>query len=81
MGAHDQNVRPLGASEINISDHLGAESTKPDSHAYYAVLAERLEKLLLDMQKSGTASDDPLMLRLADLLSETRGLLRKSKAV
>lgn len=80
MSAHDQHLRPSGALRESVANAAEQVASPSENHAYYAVLAERLEKLLLDMQKSGTPSDDPLMLRLADLLSETRSLLRKSKA-
>lgn len=72
MSAHETNLR--------LHSDAGVTSLASDTHAYYSVLAERLEKILLDMQGSGTPSDDPLMLRLADLLSETRGLMRKKKS-
>ncbi|MDO8288062.1 MAG: hypothetical protein Q7T44_02475 [Parvibaculum sp.] len=72
MSAHDQNLRAHSRTD--------ATDLASDTHAYYSVLAERLEKILLDMQQSGTSSDDPLMLRLADLLSETRALMRKKKS-
>lgn len=49
-----------------------------DHNVYYATLAERLEDLLRDMQEKGTPADDALLLRLADLLSETRGHMRKA---
>lgn len=56
----------------------GKPARGPAEHAaYYASLAERLESLLRDMQEKGTPADDALLLRLADLLSETRGRLRK----
>tara|TARA_R110000868_G_scaffold36635_14_gene129884 strand:+ start:1767 stop:2009 length:243 start_codon:yes stop_codon:yes gene_type:complete len=75
MSARDQNLRPL--DDHDFASAMNAQSkTNIDSTAYYMVLADRLEKLLLDMQQSGTRSDDPLILRLADLLSETRALLR-----
>lgn len=80
MSAHDQKLYPAGASQQASGDKAEPVASSPENNAYYAVLADRLEKLLFDMQKSGTASDDPLMLRLADLLSETRSLLRKSKS-
>lgn len=80
MSAHDQNVRPHDNINTDLGDQSVSVNERPDSHAYYAVLAERLEKLLFDMQQRGVASDDALMLRLADLLSETRGLLRKNKS-
>ncbi|MES1990088.1 MAG: hypothetical protein V4441_03940 [Pseudomonadota bacterium] len=59
-----------------------ADATNPasDTQAYYTMLAERLEKILLDVKTSGTPSDDPLMLRLADLLRETRSLMQKKKS-
>lgn len=76
MSARDQNLRPL--DDHDFAATLQAQSkSSVDSKAYYTVLADRLEKLLLDMQQSGTRSDDPLILRLADLLSETRVLLRQ----
>tara|TARA_R110002110_G_scaffold10249_4_gene50173 strand:+ start:1754 stop:1996 length:243 start_codon:yes stop_codon:yes gene_type:complete len=76
MGARDQNLRPM--DDHDFSSALNEQSkTNVDSTAYYTVLADRLEKLLLDMQQNGTRSDDPLILRLADLLSETRTLLRQ----
>jgi hypothetical protein len=80
MGANDHPAHVRNAGGVSPDERLIPGTGKADSQAYYAVLADRLEKLILDMQASGTASDDPLILRLADLLSETRGLLRKSKS-
>lgn len=80
MSARDQNLRPLDDHEFALA--LNEQSkANVDSTAYYTVLAERLEKLLFDMQQNGTPSDNPLILRVADLLSETRALLRKGKEV
>lgn len=76
MSARDQNLRPQ--DERDFAFALKEQTkTNVDSIAYYAMLADRLEKLLFDMQQNGTRSDDPLILRVADLLSETRSLLRK----
>lgn len=71
MSAQTNAMRP---------DEDGATTTPKDAEhtAYYEVLAERLENLLRDMQARGTPSDDELLLRLADLLSETRRCLRKA---
>ncbi len=78
MSARDQNLRPL--DDHDFASALKEQSkTGIDSTAYYTVLADRLEQLLGDMQQNGTQSDDPLILRVADLLSETRSLLRKNK--
>tara|TARA_R110002124_G_scaffold93959_1_gene237637 strand:- start:136 stop:378 length:243 start_codon:yes stop_codon:yes gene_type:complete len=80
MSARDQNLRPL--DERDFATALKEQSkTVVDSTAYYMVLADRLETLLVDMKQNGTKSDDPLTLRVADLLSETRSLLRKDKAI
>jgi hypothetical protein len=71
MGAH-KNPMP--------QSNEGAETTPKDVQhpAYYEALADRLETLLRDMQARGTPSDDALLLRLADLLSETRRYMRKA---
>lgn len=71
MGAHMNPMRP--------GDEDTETPPKDVQHmVYYEVLAERLENLLCDMQARGTPSDDALLLRLADLLSETRRCLRKA---
>ncbi len=77
MSAHEQSARVDVAQDgfERVSDDSLHSSSDPQ--AYYAVLAERLEKLVFDMQQHGTASNDPLLLRLTDLLSETHGLLHK----
>jgi len=70
MGAHRNPMSPADED---------AETPEGVPHpAYYEVLAERLESLLCDMQARGTPSDDALLLRLADLLSETRKYLRNA---
>jgi hypothetical protein len=73
MSANEKAVR-ANASH----DDMAAPSKETPHAAYYQVLADKLENLLRDMQAKGTPPDDGLLLRLADLLSETRGRLRKS---
>lgn len=72
MSAHGSELRP--------QDEADAENPASDTYTYYLILAARLEKILLDMKSSGTPSDNSLMLRLADLLRETRSLMRKKKS-
>lgn len=79
MSAHDQSLR---ASDTQNNFEVGTDEPSGSSSAakaYYMALEERLETLIVDMQQHGTASNDPLFLRLVDLLSETRALVRKSK--
>jgi hypothetical protein len=71
MGAHGSVPRPHGEADVT--------NPTSDTYAYYLSLAGRLEKILLDMKISGTPSDDPLMLRLADLLRDTRVLMRNKR--
>jgi hypothetical protein len=80
MSAHEQSARTDVAQDDfeSVADEPANSSSATET--YYAVLAERLEKLIFDMQQHGTAPNDPLILRLADLLSETRGLLQKGKS-
>lgn len=80
MSAHEQSTRVNVAQSGFESVSDDPANSSPATEAYYAVLAERLEKLIFDMQQHGTAPNDPLILRLADLLSETRGLLHKRKS-
>ncbi len=70
MSAQTNAMRP--------GDGNATTPPKGAQRAYYEMLAERLENLLRDMQAQGTPSDDALLLRLADLLSETRRCLRKA---
>lgn len=73
MSANEKAVRP------NVSrNDMAAPSKETPQAAYYQVLADKLENLLRDMQAKGTPPDDALLLRLADLLSEARGRLRKA---
>lgn len=76
MSAHDQDARSLNASHVLASDSTEVVRPSAETHVYYVALAERLENLLSDMKQAGTSPDDPLLVRLADLLSETRVLLR-----
>jgi hypothetical protein len=73
MSANEKAMRPQGSQD----DARDMPRATPNA-AYYQTLAERLEALLRDMQAKGTAPDDALLLRLADLLAETRGRLRKA---
>ncbi|HEY4343776.1 MAG TPA: hypothetical protein VGN05_05480 [Parvibaculum sp.] len=74
MSANEKAMRPNDSRD----DAESRLQTETQHAAYYQVLADRLENLLRDMQAKGTPADDSLLLRLADLLSETRGRLRKS---
>lgn len=80
MGTHEQSARTNVAQDGFESAPDDQSNSSSANEAYYAVLAERLEKLIFDMQQHGTASNNPLILRLADLLSETRALLHKDKS-
>ena len=81
MSAHDQSVRINGAQASNES--VIDDATRPSlaSEAYYVLLAERLEALLWDMEQNGTPTSDPLLVRLSDLLVETRELLGNASSV
>lgn len=77
MSAQTNAMHPGGEGRPGNGD--ATTQTKDGQHAaYYEMLADRLENLLRDMQARGTPSDDELLLRLADLLSETRRCLRKA---
>lgn len=73
MSANENVMRSAHLPE----DAENRAKAKPNA-AYYQMLAERLEVLLRDVQAKGTPPDDALLLRLADLLAETRGRLRKA---
>lgn len=51
-----------------------------DTRAYYMLLSDRLEKILSDMDDSGTSPDSALKNHFARLLDETRDLLRKGQS-
>ncbi|MCE9651208.1 MAG: hypothetical protein K8R18_16435 [Parvibaculum sp.] len=74
MSANEKAMRPTQQQDA-VED---APKRATPHAAYYQVLADRLETLLRDMQATGTPPDDALLLRLADLLAETRGRLRKA---
>jgi hypothetical protein len=53
------------------------KATKPNK-AYYGLLAEPIEALLLDVKASGATPDDDLVRRLDALLAEARSHLPKA---
>ena len=78
MSAHDNSVRARRAA--GMADE-STQSTSAANEAYYELLVDRLETLLLDMKNTGTRVDDPLYVRLNDLLDETRDLLRNARSI
>lgn len=61
---------PQGLREESI---LKSESAKPKAGPdYYRLLAGRLEALLDDLERLGTAAEDDLVRRLRSLLDEAR---------
>lgn len=78
MSTHEHSTRANDAQDSFESVSEESINSLSATETYYLVLAERLEKLIFDMQQHGTASNDPLILRLSALLSETHGLLQKA---
>jgi len=78
MSAHDNSARVRRAAGM-IDE--STQSTLAANEAYYELLVDRLKTLLLDMKNSGTGTDDPLYLRLNDLLEETQELLRNARSI
>ncbi len=81
MGTHDHSVRAKNAQPVDESNVDDAQRSPSANEAYYVLLAERLEALLLDMKQNGTPASDPLLVRLSDLLVETRQLLGGSRQI
>lgn len=79
MSAHDHSVRANPAQPVDESDVDDSRRLSSANEAYYNLLAERLETLLLDMKQNGTPASDPLLVRLSDLLVETRELLANAR--
>ena len=78
MSAHDKFARARRAAGMVDES---AQPTSAANEAYYELLVDRLETLLLDMKNSGTGAEDPLYVRLNDLLNETRELLRNARSI
>ena len=62
-----------------LDDAARLQQMAGDSQAYYVLLSERLEKILVDMRQSGTSLDNALMHHFSGLLNETRDLMRKRR--
>ena len=78
MSAHDNPARARRAAGM-VDD--SAQSTSAANEAYYELLVGRLETLLRDMKSNGTGDEDPLYVRLNDLLEETQELLRNARSI
>lgn len=85
MSAHDQSMRSNDAetfdeSNFDESSVAGEMRLLAANEAYYALLADRLEALLFDMEQNDMALNNPLYLRLKGLLVEAQNLLRNARS-